>query len=199
MEELEQLLESHEEDYKSKTSKDGRSRTWMILTYEDNNQFDNVISALDELDFNYAGRSHDKEGKPHHHIVVVFKDGRKRTDVAKDVGIDPRWLRAWDRKKKAFRYLCHKDNPERYQYTTDEIYGNLAEDAIKACNSGDAATEASAVAEIIELLDSCPYQVSYGWFIGKCAELGLWSTLRRMGNLACKMIDEHNEMYRFSE
>lgn len=167
----------------------------MILTYDDNNQCDHVVSALNDLDWNYAGRVHDMEGKPHYHIVVLFKNGRKCADVAKDIGIDARWLRAWDSKKKALRYLCHRDDSDKYQYTTDTIFGNLADDAIKACNVGQEQIESNVVCEIVALLDSYQERVTYSFFIAKCAELGYWSVLRRMGNLACKLVDEHNQLW----
>ena len=101
------------EDLDSQTSNDGRSRTWMVLTYDDNDQFKNIHTKLKELDWDFAGRIHDQEKKPHYHIVILFKNGRKLADVASDLDIDPRWLCAWDKKKKALRYLCHKDDQEK--------------------------------------------------------------------------------------
>lgn len=175
--------------------KDGRSRTWMILLYEDDPTHKKVLDeTLAELDWNYAGRIHDQDDgvKPHHHVVVLFKDGRKKADVAKDLGIDMRWLRAWDKQKKALRYLCHKDNPEKFQYHPDGIYGTVAEKAIAQCSKGNELSETQSVLEIFSLLDGIDGMVSTMTFMRLCAEHGLYASARRMGNNLGRMLDEHN-------
>lgn len=175
--------------------KDGRSRTWMILLYEDDPTHKVVLDErLAELDWNYAGRIHDQDPgvKPHHHVVVIFKDGRKKKDVAADLGIDARWLRAWDRQKKAFRYLCHRDNPEKFQYSTDGFYGTMAEKASAACSKGDTVSEGQSVKEIVDFLESIDGYVTYSFFLASVSEKGLFSVFRRMGILGARLIDEHN-------
>lgn len=179
--------------------KDGRSRTWMLLLYEDDPTHKAILDGkLSELDWNFAGRIHDKDDgvKIHHHIVVLFKDGRKNTDIAKDLGIDKRWLRAWDRKKKALRYLCHRDNPEKYQYSPDGIYGTIAEQAVSACSKGNELSEAQAIKEIADLLDSIDGFVTYSFFLRYVADKGLYPVFRRLGIIATRLLDEHNAIER---
>lgn len=181
------------DDVGGQECKDGRSRTWMLLLYPDNPEHNAVLEGkLAELDWNYAGRAHDQEGKLHHHVVVLFKDGRKNADIAVDLGIEKRWLRAWDRQKKALRYLCHRDNPEKYQYSTDGIYGTIAEKAVAACSKGDSLSESQAVSEIISILNDIDGIVSYSFFMAMMAEKGYFSVFRRMGIIAVRLIDEHN-------
>ena len=195
MEDIKTPVDLGHDDVDGQECKDGRSRTWMILLYPDNPEHKKVLEeTLPELDWNYAGRVHDKDPntKEHHHVVVIFKDGRRNTDVAKDLGIDKRWLRAWDRQKKAFRYLCHKDNPEKFQYSPDAIYGTLAEKAMTQCSKGDQLSEAQSVKELLELLDSIDGFVSYKYFLKLVNEKGFFSVFRRMGVLAVKVLDEHN-------
>lgn len=187
------------DDVDGQECKDGRSRTWMLLLYEDDPTHKAVLDGkLADLDWNYAGRKHDKDDgvKEHHHIVVLFKDGRKNADIAVDLGIDKRWLRAWDRQKKALRYLCHKDNPEKYQYSTDGIYGTIAEKAVAACSKGDALSEKQSVDEILQTLDGIDGFISYKEFLRVVSEKGLYASFRRMGNLACRLLDEHNAIQR---
>lgn len=189
------LADLGHDDIEGQECKDGRSRTWMILLYDDDPTHKVVIDeTLPELDWNYAGILHDQdEGvKPHNHIVVLFKDGRKKADVAKDLGIEPRWLRAWDKQKKALRYLCHKDNPTKFQYKPDLIYGTLAEKAITQCSKGDALSEKQSVDEIVSLLDEIEGFVSYSFFLKLMNERGLFSVFRRMGIIAVRLLDEHN-------
>lgn len=75
------LFDLGHDDIDGQECKDGRSRTWMLLLYDDDPVHKVVIDeTLPELDWNYAGIVHDQdEGvKPHNHIVVLFKDGRKK-------------------------------------------------------------------------------------------------------------------------
>ena len=181
------------DDVDGQECKDGRSRTWMALLYEDNEDMAHVLNErIKELDWDYAGRIHDQEGKPHHHVVILFKDGRKAADVAKDLGLGTRWLRAWDRKKKALRYLCHRDNPEKFQYDTDGIYGTIAEKAVAACAKSDALSEAQAVQEILKIIDEFDALLSYSVALRLMAEKGCFSVFRRMGVFGTRLIDEHN-------
>lgn len=199
MEEIRKPLDLGHDDVDGQECKDGRSRTWMILLYEDDPTHKAVLDGkLADLDWNFAGRKHDLDDgiKPHHHVVVLFKDGRKNTDIANDLGIDKRWLRAWDRKKKALRYLCHKDNPEKYQYSTDGIYGTIAEQAVGACSKGNELSEVQSVQEITKQLREIDGFVSYDFVLNLMAQNGLYATFRRMGNIATKLIDEHNASYR---
>lgn len=187
----------HDFEAEGQECKDGRSRTWMLLLYPDNPEHLEVIeSKLFELDWNFAGRVHDMDDvKAHHHVVVIFKDGRKNADIANDLGIDKRFVRAWDRQKKAFRYLCHRDNPEKYQYSSDGIYGTVAEKAVAACSKGNDLSEKQSVNEIIRLIDSIDGFVSYRYFIELANENGCFSAFRRMGILGTRLIDEHNRNY----
>lgn len=192
-------LDLGHDDIEGQECKDGRSRTWMILLYPDNEIHKQVLEeTLPELDWNYAGRIHDSdEGiKEHHHVVVVFKDGRKKADIAKDLGIEMRWLRAWDKQKKALRYLCHKDNPEKYQYNPEGIYGTLAEKAISQCSKGDSLSEAQSIKEVLTLLNEIEGFVSYSFFLGLLNERGLFAVFRRMGIIGVRLLDEHNAKVR---
>lgn len=199
MDDIIKTVDLGHDDCDGQECKDGRSRTWMVLLYEDDPTHKQVLEErLSDLDWNYAGRQHDKDDgvKEHHHVVVLFKDGRKNTDIALDLGIDKRWLRAWDRKKKALRYLCHRDNPEKFQYSTDGMYGTIAEQAVAACSKGNELSEVQSVLEITKQLDEIEGFVSYSFFLNIMAQNGLYATFRRMGNLASKLIDEHNAAYR---
>ena len=199
MDELTKPLDLGHDDVDGQECKDGRSRTWMLLLYEDDPTHKAVLDGrLAELDWNFAGRIHDMDDgvKPHHHVVVLFKDGRKNADIADDLGIDKRFLRAWDRKKKALRYLCHKDNPEKYQYDTDGIYGTIAEQAVAACSKGNELSECQAVKEMTTLLNGIDGYITYSFFLNLVADKGLYPVFRRLGIIATRLIDEHNNLYR---
>jgi len=187
------------DDMEGQECKDGRSRTWMILLYEDSTDMEAFKQKLAELDWNYAGRAHDQEGKLHHHIVVLFKDGRRNADIANDLDIDKRWLRAWDRQKKALRYLCHKDNPDKYQYSTDGIYGTIAEKAVAACSKGNELSEQQSVDDLIAFIESIEGYISYEFLLKEVNKIGLFPVFRRMGIIAVRLVDSHNDRIRRME
>lgn len=67
------------------------------------------------------------------HIHILFKIGenaRSVKSVAKDIGIEPNYLEG-TRKIPFLRYLIHLDNPEKTQYSIDEVYGELKEELQK--------------------------------------------------------------------
>ena len=198
MEEVKKPVDFGHDDVEGQECKDGRSRTWMLLLYPDNPEHKEVLeSKLPDTDWDYAGRLHDKdEGvKEHHHVVVLFKNGRKNTDIAADLGIEKRWLRAWDRQKKALRYLCHRDNPEKFQYSTDGIYGTIAEKAVGACSKGNELSEVQSVKEITKMLREIEGFVSYDFFLNLVSDAGCYSVFRRMGNIGVELIKQHNQKY----
>lgn len=198
MEDTKKPVDLGHDDVGGQECKDGRSRTWMILLYPDDPEHKRCLEeTLPDLDWNYAGRVHDKDldTKEHHHLVVLFKDGRKNADIANDLGIDKRWLRAWDRQKKALRYLCHRDNPEKFQYSTDGIYGTIAEKAVGACSKGNELSEVQSVKDITKMLREIDGFVTYDFFLNLISDAGLYSVFRRMGNLGVELIKQHNQRY----
>lgn len=182
------------DDFGTETSKDGRMRTWMVLLYDDCEEHKPVKARLSELDWDFAGRYHDSDPgvKPHCHIVILFKDGRKLADVACDLNLDSRWLRAWDSKKRALRYLCHRDHPDKFQYPTDGIFGTVADKAIAQCSKSNEMSETQSVLEVLALLDSFDDIVQYNDFFKLVCERGCFSAFRRMGSLGIRLIEEHN-------
>lgn len=179
--------------------KPGRSRTWMLLLYPDTDESGShkaALEKLDELDWNYCGRVHDQdEGvKEHHHVVICFANGRMKEDVAADLGIETRWVRRVHSQKKAMRYLCHKDNRDKFQYSPNEIYGTLADKAIAQCSKGDTVTEAEGTSKVIEIIDSFPGLISYSTLLSMVLAENCYPHYRRLGNTVFKLVDQHNEL-----
>lgn len=178
--------------------KPGRSRVWMLLLYPDTDESGShkqALERLDELDWNFCGRVHDKdEGvKEHHHVVICFQNGRMKEDVAKDLGIESRWIRRVHSQKKAMRYLCHKDNPDKYQYSPGEIYGTLADKAISQCSKGDAISEIEGTSKVAELINAFPGFVSVTQLLPLVLAEGVYAHYRRLGNSVFYLINEHNQ------
>lgn len=182
-------------------SSSGRSRTFMVLLYPDNEDHERWIKdVLPKLDFDYVGICHDKEesAKPHYHIVFYFKDARWRDAFAADLGLDTRWVRAWNSKVRAFRYLLHKGFPDKVQYSDTGLFGGLTDACISACGRASPADESKQAKQIFELLASIDGTVTIESFAIIALENHLWSAFRRMGNIAIRAIDSHNSSFMVS-
>ena len=172
----------------------------MLLLYPDTDESGThkaALEKLDELDWNYCGRVHDQdEGvKEHHHIVVCFKDGRQKEDVAADLGISTRWIRRAHSQTKAMRYLCHRDNKDKFQYSAAEIYGTLADKAIAKCSKGDAISEAEGTTKVIELIETFPGIINYTALLKMVIAENCYPHYRRLGNTIFRLVDQHNSYY----
>lgn len=96
-----------------------RSRHWSLTTYSTLVEFSPLISQCSE----YAYILHDKEeSEPHYHILCIFKNAKTFTAVRSYIqgsqntfGEPARDLNA------LYRYLTHKDNPDKYHYEDTEI------------------------------------------------------------------------------
>lgn len=96
-----------------------RTRSWSIILYEDPSV---VFSSLLSISQHHAYIFHDKDDvAPHYHMLVLLPNAKTQSAVmsyfagCQNVLFEP--IR--DRYQ-AFRYLTHKDNPEKYQYP-DEL------------------------------------------------------------------------------
>lgn len=100
-----------------------RARQFFIRTYLKPEEFEPITKAAK----NWAYILHDKDGgEQHYHIIAVFKNARTedgiraiipntqqtRIEIVKN-GIEA-----------CYRYLTHEDNPEKHNYSKDEIQSN---------------------------------------------------------------------------
>lgn len=108
---------------------DKRYRNWATVIYPES-AYDNWLDYLRELKSPvFVSPLHDKDTNPdgekkkeHYHILFTF-EGKKSQEQIKEitekigaVGQEPvNSLRGYA------RYLCHLDNPEKYQYSENDI------------------------------------------------------------------------------
>lgn len=176
-----------------------RSANFVIELYPDN--FEHMIAAdtLSKGGYQYSAIVHDKDVqkddpekpvKPHWNIVVCFPRQRDLSVVAKELGIEERWIEPARNRVACERYHCHLDNPEKYQYNPADIFGPLA-DQVRAHYEGGL-KEDDKVKALLFLLDTMPVPCSYRTFIVAACDAGLYSVLRRMGSLFRPIMDQHN-------
>ena len=109
--------------------KDGRIRTWALIVYPEsapddwqtiiaNEHTPALISPLHDKDVNADG----EPKKPHWHVLLMYsgKKSRKQIDELAERLHAPHPQPVSDKRGYA-RYLCHIDNPEKHQYSTDDV------------------------------------------------------------------------------
>lgn len=176
-----------------------RSCTFCLELYPDNFEHMIICDSLEKNGYQYSAIVHDKDVssddstkpiKPHWHIVLCFPRQRDLSVVAKELSLDERWIEPARNRVACERYLCHLDNPDKYQYDPADIFGPLADQVRAHYESGK--SEDIKVLALLHLLDTMPAKCSYRTFIIAACNAGLYSTLRRMGTLIKPLLDEHN-------
>lgn len=109
---------------------DNRARKWVFVTYPHDSEPDNWQEIMKEQ--NYCCALHDKDvdengelKKEHRHWYLEF-DGKKSLEQVKSIiaplgGTLPLVCSS---PRGSVRYLIHKDDPDKYQYTLDIIYNH---------------------------------------------------------------------------
>lgn len=140
-------FQSKEFDENDKTA---RKRLFLILLYPDNIEHLEVIYKIQTY-YRAVGIKHDKDcyaedkfnpdgtikhhkgelKKAHFHFVVEFDNPRMLPGVAKEFGIDERFVKLAKSFSASSEYLLHWKKPDKYQYDCDELLGVLAPKLIK--------------------------------------------------------------------
>lgn len=119
-----------------------RGRNWVFVLYEDSLPDGQPAAVLEENKIPYFLIWHDKDTDPngeikkkHAHLLLMF-DGNKTfeqmMDVADALGC-PAPQRVENLRSMA-RYLCHTDNPDKFQYTEADIIAGYGADYHKIAN-----------------------------------------------------------------
>lgn len=127
-----------------------RSRTCLFVLYPESQQ---VAIEYVQKHFSCAWALHDKDvyekdaedgshakgdlKKPHIHFVCVFESARYFHSIAKEIGVPANVICRCNNLLRAFEYLTHKNDPDKFQY----------DDAIVGMNEFEVPTTAKPVAE----------------------------------------------------
>lgn len=107
-----------------------RSREFSLILYVDMNILADYLRKNYKDIKKYAYILHDKEDKkPHIHLLLTFDREHTSAYVEKKLKLDEQnvMVEAISNKYKMYRYLTHKDNPEKFQYNQEEIKTNDSE------------------------------------------------------------------------
>lgn len=153
-----------------------KARNWTGLIYPDDCK-ENWLSILDDAHVPYAlSPLHDKDEnddgslkKAHHHIIVSF-DGPTTEKVVQDL-LDslakdhaPR-VQIIRSIRSSYRYLTHKDNPEKYQYSESGIRFGGGFDLNDILTQTEIIEMQIEIIEVINKYDFCEFEDLVNYFI----------------------------------
>lgn len=130
--------------------------------------------------------------KEHIHMVIEFPNPRSRTGVAKEVGIEKEHFEPCTRTLGVLRYLIHADNPEKYQYDKDEVFGDMKPRLVESLEKGSE-SESERVCKLLDFIESAGRKVTVTELSRYCAENGLWDIFRRSSVIFIKVLEEKND------
>ena len=108
-----------------------RSRYKGLILYDDDETHKIAIDLL-KTNFIYKGILHDKDidengeiKKAHYHFVVRLDSAQTNDYLAKILGIKENYIQIVYSLKGALDYLTHSNQPDKYQYTKECLFGDL--------------------------------------------------------------------------
>lgn len=143
-----------------KSSGTGRTRNFATVVYPESAP-ENWREILDNLHIPcFISPLHDKDvnekdntpKKPHYHVLALYEtvktDEQARANFDKIGGVG---LERINSVRGYSRYLCHLDNPEKHQYSVDDVIAVGGLDYIQSI--GTAADKAKAIREMITWIE----------------------------------------------
>jgi hypothetical protein len=170
---------------KEKSSGVGRTRNFAAIVYPDSapenwqdilaQQFVQAfISPLHDKDINPTGEAK----KPHYHVMIMF-DSTKTIEQAKDLFslINGVGCEKINSTRGYARYLCHMDNPEKAQYSPEQVRSfcgadytgtiGLVTDKYKAIKEMIEYCKSNDIYSYADLLEYCSNE-HFDWFRVLC-------------------------------
>lgn len=183
--------------------KEIKSRSFTGVWYPDDSTH---VSALTHMIQNYkcAYILHDKDidengqlKKPHWHIVFILGSASPRyaSGIAKEFQIESNYIQTCKNLNGALRYLIHSDNHDKYQYSIDEVKGEL-KTRLKECIVNTSESEGERVVDLLDYIESRTEILTTQELSRFCATNGYWDVFRRSGTIFLKCMEEQNEKIR---
>lgn len=187
-----------------------KSRTFMILLYPDNVEHKLTIMQLLSDDFPAVGILHDKDvysedtenhvagelEKPHWHFVLRFSNARHLSSLAKSLSIEERFIQKSCSYVNAVEYLVHRNDPEKFQYSTKELKGSFVVEALKILDNRPIEQK---VSSILAYIDTCKGKITTRKLVQWCCDNNLYSVCKSAGWLIRDCVAEHNTEFYYRQ
>lgn len=192
-------------------SKNYRCRNFKFVLYPDDPSHVAALSKIRDYTF-YAYILHDKDTfdvdtvvngityragdlkKPHYHVVVKFPDARWASSVCSELGISFNYVRKSESLTRDLRYLIHYSDPDKYQYSFEEVAGTLKDQLWKTIVHSGTLEEDRAMS-IKRIIDGYGYYLELSTLFELVCSEGLYADFRRGYALYKSLLKEHNAKY----
>lgn len=184
------------------SKKDARTRCFMFTLYEEEPGFEEYYNKISLG--RYAGIIHDQDVddagqplKPHYHFVVYFKDKKSLEQVSEYYDIAVNRIEKYNSLETALLYLIHRNQPSKFQYNENNVFGNLKSKLISFVEDIEDIGENEKVSYIIDYIDSINDFVSFSDVMKWACINNCFAELRRAQTLFVNLIREHNNNLSF--
>lgn len=183
-----------------------RYRTFMLILYEDDDNYFDYINQIVEKQFKnksyrYLGITHDKDitdtgeiKKKHDHVVLYFDNPRTIESLSKELDLPSNYIEKYSSLKTALLYLIHFNQGDKMQYSINDTYGDLKTELNKYIVNTPKSEE-ERVLQVLDLIDSYYKITSYSQFLRDICRLGLYDILRRNNYMFLKVFDKRMEAF----
>lgn len=170
------------------------NRYFTCILYEDDENFEkytnNISYKFDEVTYIRHDRDITEDGnlkKPHYHVIFkVGENARWVNSVAEDIQIPPNYLEGCN-KDKMLLYLIHANDPDKTQYSIEEVEGELKNHLIELLEKRE--EEEIRVAWVFSYITAnniCSITEITKW----CITNKIYDVLRRNQMIIIKLIEE---------
>lgn len=188
-------------------------RKFVLELYHDWENYDNITEFIKSHYPLYLGITHDKDiwtvedylekqkymddngikigdtKKIHDYYVIEFANPRYRYTIAKELGIDDRFVHKVKKYRGALEYSIHLNNLDKHQYSVDETFGTLKLELIKYVQSHIFEEQKST--EIMDIILLRP-SITLKELLEEVNKRGLYSTFRQGYSIYKDLMQEHN-------
>lgn len=133
-------------------------RHWLILLYEDTTSYDfKEVLRIIKSQKKWAYIKHipeSNEKKEHFHVILSFENATKKETLSKKLGVPPNFIDEIKSFRTICRYLIHKDDEDKYQYSLDQVKVSKLFEKEYKMQFDDILTEDEIIDKIYQFIDS---------------------------------------------
>ena len=171
-----------------------KSRKFAFIFYKEDETHVRAMQLIHEL-YSYAAILHDKDydvngeiKKEHYHYIIKTNSPQNIETICNTLLISTNYCRVVKNDVGFLRYLIHYDDLDKFQYSIDEVYGDLKINLKKILNSN--LDEGRGVLDIIQIINDNKI-VSLKILVPILIEKGLFEIFKKNTYMFVNMLKEY--------
>lgn len=197
---------THRDTFGDNMSEEKKSRWFNLLLYPDNPAHNLAIIQLQTTKYMACGICHNQDcytddseshsagelKKAHFHFILRCKNPRYKSGVAKELGIEVRFIDETASIKGSAKYLLHFGDDSKYQYSPDDLVGCLKGEVFKILSADDKPSETECYFMVRDFINTFDKVVDVPIVFDYCAYNGIYSFARRNLGVIRELCYSHN-------